>query len=89
MPYRADRADRGNATAANDPPKRKPDAIVEEKTTLEQAAVYRLSGDYNPLHIDPDFSGMGGFPKPSKFHLDDGIMPGSGLELSVATHTDA
>lgn len=57
-------SDRGNATAANDPPKRKPDAIVEEKTTLEQAAVYRLSGDYNPLHIDPDFSGMGGFPKP-------------------------
>lgn len=57
-------ADRGNASAVNEPPKRKPDAVVEEKTTLEQAAIYRLSGDYNPLHIDPAFSSMGGFPKP-------------------------
>ena len=57
--------DRGAASAANTPPKRQPDAIVEEKTTTEQAAVYRLSGDYNPLHIDPSFAKMGGFPKPS------------------------
>lgn len=57
--------DRGPATALNAPPKRKPDAVVEEKTTLEQAALYRLSGDYNPLHLDPQFASMGGFPKPS------------------------
>ncbi|KAK8869455.1 hypothetical protein IAR55_000019 [Kwoniella newhampshirensis] len=57
-------SDRGAATAANTPPKRKPDAVVEEKTTPEQAAIYRLSGDYNPLHIDPSFASMGGFPKP-------------------------
>ncbi|KAK4689122.1 multifunctional beta-oxidation protein, partial [Tremellales sp. Uapishka_1] len=57
-------SDRGPATAANTPPKRKPDAVVEEKTTLEQAALYRLSGDYNPLHLDPEFASMGGFPKP-------------------------
>lgn len=58
--------DRGNATAINTPPSRKPDAVIEEKTTLEQAAIYRLSGDYNPLHIDPSFASMGGFPKPSE-----------------------
>ena len=63
------RLDRGAATALNTPPKRKPDAVVEEKTTTEQAAVYRLSGDYNPLHIDPQFASMGGFPKPSEWNL--------------------
>ncbi|KAK2153487.1 hypothetical protein LSH36_295g03037 [Paralvinella palmiformis] len=46
------------------PPKRKPDATICEKTSIDQAAVYRLSGDYNPLHIDPSFSAMGGFDKP-------------------------
>ena len=43
--------DRGAATAAIAVPKRKPDAVVEEKTTASQAALYRLSGDYNPLHV--------------------------------------
>lgn len=43
--------DRGAATAANDPPKRKADAIMEEKTSSSQAALYRLNGDLNPLHV--------------------------------------
>lgn len=41
-------------------PTRNPDAVMEEKTSLSQAALYRLSGDYNPLHVDPNFSQMGG-----------------------------
>ncbi|KAL1843314.1 hypothetical protein VTJ49DRAFT_2131 [Mycothermus thermophilus] len=57
-------ADRGASTAANKPPQRAPDVVVEEKTTEEQAAIYRLSGDYNPLHIDPAFAKMGGFKVP-------------------------
>lgn len=57
-------ADRGASTAANKPPNRMPDVVVEEKTTEEQAAVYRLSGDYNPLHVDPAFAKMGGFKVP-------------------------
>ncbi|KAM7218987.1 peroxisomal hydratase-dehydrogenase [Rhypophila decipiens] len=56
--------DRGASTAANKPPARMPDVVVEEKTTEEQAAVYRLSGDYNPLHVDPAFAKMGGFKVP-------------------------
>lgn len=56
--------DRGASTAANEPPKRAPDVVVEEKTTEEQAVLYRLSGDYNPLHVDPAFSRMGGFKVP-------------------------
>lgn len=38
--------DRGASTAANKPPSRMPDVVVEEKTTEDQAAIYRLSGDY-------------------------------------------
>jgi len=57
-------SDRGAATAANKPPARKADVVVEEKTTEEQAALYRLSGDRNPLHVDPEFSKVGGFKDP-------------------------
>jgi multifunctional beta-oxidation protein len=56
--------DRGASTAANNAPKRAPDFVAEEKTTEEQAVLYRLSGDYNPLHVDPAFSSMGGFKVP-------------------------
>jgi multifunctional beta-oxidation protein len=56
--------DRGPATAANEPPKRAPDVVVETATGEDQAAIYRLSGDYNPLHIDPGFAKMGGFKAP-------------------------
>ncbi|CAE6462285.1 unnamed protein product [Rhizoctonia solani] len=52
-------SDRGAATAANTPPKRAPDAVVEERTDEKQAALYRLSGDLNPLHAT-----VGGFSKP-------------------------
>ncbi|MCJ1386105.1 bifunctional hydroxyacyl-CoA dehydrogenase/enoyl-CoA hydratase fox2 [Xylographa soralifera] len=55
---------RGLATAVHKPPQRQPDAIVEEKTSNDQAALYRLSGDRNPLHIDPEFSKVGGFKDP-------------------------
>lgn len=56
--------DRGAATALNKPPARKPDAIVEEKTLPQQAAIYRLSGDLNPLHVDSNFAKVGGFDQP-------------------------
>ncbi|GAA5839388.1 hypothetical protein JCM11251_003965 [Rhodosporidiobolus azoricus] len=56
--------DRGAATALNKPPSRKPDHVVEEKTLPQQAAIYRLSGDYNPLHVDPNFAKVGGFDQP-------------------------
>ncbi|GAA5824858.1 hypothetical protein JCM11251_005369 [Rhodosporidiobolus azoricus] len=38
---------------AGKPPQRPADFVMSEKISEEQALVYRLSGDYNPLHIDP------------------------------------
>merc|ERR1711976_941821 len=45
-------------------PKAAPTKVLEQKTDPNQAIVYRLAGDYNPLHIDPDMAAMGGFDKP-------------------------
>jgi len=45
-------------------PKRPPDATEEQKTLPNQAHIYRLSGDYNPLHVDPGMAQMSGFQQP-------------------------
>jgi acyl dehydratase len=50
--------------AGNVAPERGPDKTVEMTTLDIQAAIYRLSGDRNPLHIDPDFAKMAGYDRP-------------------------
>jgi len=45
-------------------PKRNPDAVEESVTLPNQAQIYRLSGDYNPLHVDPSAASMSGFQQP-------------------------
>ena len=45
-------------------PDRAPDQTVEAETKPDQALLYRLSGDRNPLHSDPEFAKAVGFDKP-------------------------
>src|SRR6201998_2915798 len=45
-------------------PARSPDNVIDIATRADQALVYRLCGDRNPLHSDPEFARRAGFPKP-------------------------
>jgi acyl dehydratase len=57
----------GPSTGGPEPhpiPERKSDAVCETDTRVDQALLYRLSGDRNPLHSDPKIAKMAGFPRP-------------------------
>jgi len=56
--------DRGPSGPKNPAPDRAPDHTVTYQTTRDQALLYRLSGDRNPLHSDPKFHEMAGFDSP-------------------------
>jgi len=45
-------------------PERAPDVAIDLKTLPQAALIYRLSGDYNPLHADPEVAKAGGFARP-------------------------
>ncbi|HET7848124.1 MAG TPA: MaoC/PaaZ C-terminal domain-containing protein [Pseudolabrys sp.] len=45
-------------------PARAPDVVCDLPTRPEMALIYRLSGDINPLHVEPDFARKAGFPRP-------------------------
>ncbi|HSA52457.1 MAG TPA: MaoC/PaaZ C-terminal domain-containing protein [Yinghuangia sp.] len=55
--------ERGPSTKI-DVPERDADHVVEVSTRPDQALLYRLSGDWNPLHADPDFAKAAGFDTP-------------------------
>jgi acyl dehydratase len=45
-------------------PDRTPDRVIEAPTLPRQALIYRLSGDYNPVHADPAVATKAGFDRP-------------------------
>jgi acyl dehydratase len=55
--------ERGAATTPA-PPGREPDFVIHTATLPQQALWYRLLGDRNPLHSDPEFAQAAGFPAP-------------------------
>ena len=56
--------DSGPAGRATRRPNRPADHVIESPTLPQQALIYRLSGDKNPLHADPGFAKRGGFDTP-------------------------
>ncbi len=50
--------------AASSPPSHAPDHVVELTTRPEQALIYRLNGDANRLHFDPNLAQQSGFKRP-------------------------
>lgn len=57
--------ERGPSARAGSPvPDRRPDTELTVPTLPQQALLYRLCGDRNPLHADPGFARAAGFPRP-------------------------
>ena len=50
--------------SAADQPARDPDHLLLSRTEPNQALLYRLNGDLNPLHADPGFAALAGFDQP-------------------------
>ena len=70
-------------------PARAPDGVVEFMTRPEMTLVYRLSGDVNALHVDPDFAKAAGFPRPVLHGLATFGVAGHALLKAVCGYDPA
>ena len=70
-------------------PARAPDIVVDLPTRPEMALIYRLSGDVNPLHADPDFAQAGGYPRPILHGLGTFGVAGHALLKAVCGYDPA
>ncbi len=70
-------------------PKRAPDVVCDLPTRPEMALIYRLSGDVNPLHADPDFAQAAGFPRPILHGLATFGLAGHALLKAICGYNPA
>ncbi|MDO9439062.1 MaoC/PaaZ C-terminal domain-containing protein [Hydrogenophaga sp.] len=65
-------------------PTEEPELLLDLPTRPDQAFVYRLSGDANPLHVDPEVAAKAGFPRPILHGLATWGIAGWGLVRAFA-----
>ena len=70
-------------------PERAPDLVCVLPTRPEMALIYRLSGDVNPLHAEPEFARAAGFPRPILHGLATFGVAGHALLKSVCGYDPA
>jgi acyl dehydratase len=70
-------------------PERPPDLVCDLETRPEQAMIYRLSADRNPLHVDPEVAKAAGFPKPILHGLGTFGVVGHALLKSICDYDPA
>jgi acyl dehydratase len=84
---RGPEGDAESELAAEPVPEREPDEQVAYATRADQALLYRLSGDRNPLHSDPAFAKLAGFDRPILHGLCTYGFTGRGL-LHLVCNSD-
>ncbi len=77
------------APAPHPLPERAPDLVCDLPTRPEMALIYRLSGDVNPLHAEPEFAKAAGFPRPILHGLATFGVAGHALLKSVCGYDPA
>jgi acyl dehydratase len=86
---RADGGFGGSSQGAPKPhpiPSRAPDITMRLRTRPDQALLYRLSGDYNPLHADPMVAAVAGFEAPILHGMASYGIVGRGLLKALCGH---
>lgn len=70
-------------------PDRAPDLVCDLPTSPQAALIYRLSGDLNPLHVDPTVARAAGYPQPILHGLATYGVAGHALLKTVCAHDPA
>lgn len=76
----------GAIPAAHPMPRRAPDTVFVTETRRDQALLYRLTGDHNPLHADPWLAKAAGFPIPILHGLCTYSIAGRAVLASVCDY---